>query len=54
MGDDKAGVDDEDGIEFVSTLAPGDSATFKVTASVDGYLNAWVDFDRDGDLQRQK
>ena len=47
-GDDEDGLDDEDGVVFTSVLTPGDSATIQVTASVDGYLNAWMDFDRDG------
>ncbi len=47
-GDDKNGSDDEDGVVFTSALVPGRIATLDVTASVQGYLNAWVDFDRDG------
>ncbi len=47
-GDDNTGIDDEDGVVFSSTLTPGETATIEVTASVAGYLNAWVDFNRDG------
>jgi hypothetical protein len=39
---------DNDGVVFASLLTPGDTATIQVTASVDGYLNAWMDFGRDG------
>ncbi len=40
--------DDEDGVQFTSSLSPGETATIDVTASVQGYLNAWMDFDGDG------
>lgn len=44
-GDDLAGLADEDGVVFVTNpLVPGQRATVQVTASVAGYLNAWVDF----------
>ncbi len=49
-GDDAQGTDDEDGIVFTSPLLPGESATLEVTASTAGYLNAWVDFNQDGDF----
>ncbi len=47
-GDDMAYVDDEDGVFFGSPIIPGTIAEVKVIASVDGYLNAWVDFDDNG------
>ncbi len=40
--------DDEDGVTFTSLLISGSVATFDVTASVDGYLDAWMDFNGDG------
>jgi hypothetical protein len=43
-----AGDGDDDGVAFTSDLAPGESVGLEVTASTPGYLNAWVDFDRDG------
>jgi hypothetical protein len=49
LGDDNDGTDDEDGVVFTSLLYPGSPAKVKVTASVPGYLNAWVDFNADGD-----
>jgi len=49
-GDDDNG-DDEDGVQFTSSLSPGESATVDVTASMQGYLNAWVDFDGDGSFE---
>ncbi|NUQ62011.1 MAG: S8 family serine peptidase, partial [Pirellulales bacterium] len=49
-GDDTFGSADERGIEFLTGLVPGSPATIKVTTSRDsGYLNAWFDFNGDGD-----
>jgi hypothetical protein len=48
-GDDQAGVDDEDGVQFMTPLLLGQDAQIGVRASTDGYLNAWIDFDDDGD-----
>ncbi len=47
-GDDTDGNDDEDGVAFTSTLAPGITAMIEVTASQAGLLDAWIDFDGDG------
>ena len=50
MGDDSHGDDDEDGITFHSdTLTPGSVFGGVLTASDAGYMNAWIDFNRDGD-----
>jgi hypothetical protein len=53
-GDDNYDTDDEDGVTFTSSLTAGSQATVQVTAhvpqcSTGGYLNAWVDFNGDGD-----
>jgi len=48
MGDDLDGTDDEDGVTFTSPLRPGWSATVNVVASVDGVLDAWLDYGGDG------
>jgi hypothetical protein len=48
LGDDNDNIDDEDGVIFTSSLIPGFNATVDVTASVSGYLNAWIDFEVDG------
>jgi hypothetical protein len=49
-GDDlDAEGDDEDGVQFMSLVVPGEAATVRVTASVAGKLNAWLDFNHDGD-----
>ncbi|HON91786.1 MAG TPA: GEVED domain-containing protein [Sedimentisphaerales bacterium] len=50
LGDDFQGSADEDGIVFTSPLLPGTSATLEATASTTGYINAWIDFNRDGDF----
>jgi hypothetical protein len=50
LGDDNAGIsDDEDGVVFTSIVAAGRTATMDVTASAPGLLNAWLDFNCDGD-----
>ncbi|MCP3957496.1 MAG: DUF11 domain-containing protein [bacterium] len=49
-GDDQDGTpDDEDGIVFVGALIPGNHATLAVTASAPAKLDAWIDFNNDGD-----
>jgi hypothetical protein len=48
-GDDTSGGDDEDGITFPGLLVADGTASVEVIASVDGYLNAWMDFNEDGD-----
>ena len=47
-GDDNAGIDDEDGIRFLTALAPGAVATFEAHPSCPGYLSLWIDTNRDG------
>jgi hypothetical protein len=48
-GDDLAGIDDEDGITFLTPVMPGTTATVQIISSLAGRLDAWVDFNRDGD-----
>ena len=48
-GDDTNDIDDEEGVEFLTPMIPGLPAKVRVWASVDGYLDAWVDFNHDGD-----
>lgn len=47
-GDNVHGDNDEDGVIFTSPLAPGRPTTVEVTASVAGYLNAWIDYNQNG------
>ncbi|MCX6306832.1 MAG: GEVED domain-containing protein [Bacteroidetes bacterium] len=49
LGDDMAISDDEDGVQFVGQMYVGRPASIQVTASVPGYLNAWMDYNQDGD-----
>lgn len=50
LGDDTLNLDDEDGVSFVSSVVAGASATVNLTAGVSGgYLDAWIDFNADGD-----
>jgi hypothetical protein len=48
LGDDNAG-DDEDGVTMDTPLVPGQATQVTVTASVEGKLDAWIDFNQDGD-----
>lgn len=47
---DNANTDDEDGIGFVTGLARGLDNVVVVNASSNGYLQAWFDWNRDGDF----
>ena len=50
LGDDLTNLADEDGVVFGSLLIPGQAATVTVSVSeAGGYLQGWVDFNRDGD-----
>jgi hypothetical protein len=48
--DGKPGVSasDDDGVQFKTALSPGETAGVDVTASAQGYLNAWMDFNGNG------
>jgi hypothetical protein len=47
LGDDAAGVDDEDGVVFTTALDPTYTASVDVTVSVTGFVDAWIDFNSD-------
>jgi PKD repeat protein len=54
LGDDNNLSDDEDGVVFPTTLIQGTNVTITVNTQMailngDGYLNAWIDFNRDMD-----
>lgn len=53
--DDTQGIDDEDGISFASGFTTGSNSTIQVTTSQPNhavvYLNAWIDFNGDGDFE---
>jgi hypothetical protein len=50
LGDDHDGQDDEDGVvHSPGTIIPSATIHVTVTASTTGFINAWVDFNGDGD-----
>ncbi len=49
LADDTADrIDDEDGVQFVTSLELGEDAIAIVTASTDAWLNAWIDWNQNG------
>lgn len=46
--DDEFGVDDEDGIQVVSNLTAGSQAILSSTIKGSGFLNGWIDFNKNG------
>ncbi len=48
-GDDDLDSSDEDGVSMTFPLVPAQSTSLSVRASAAGMLDAWVDFNRDGD-----
>jgi len=48
-GDDNSGVDDEDGVVLPEAFLSGQAAEVQVLASAEGFLNGWVDWNKDGD-----
>jgi hypothetical protein len=49
LGDDASGTADEDGVVLPAELIPCLQAPIEVSATSPGMLDAWVDFDGDGD-----
>jgi hypothetical protein len=52
-GDDISEIHDEDGIVFTGKIIRGAKTFVDVTASQPGFLNAWMDFNGDGDWMDQ-
>lgn len=49
LADDGAGdTDDEDGIQLITNIEQDKTLIINATASSAGYLNAWIDLERDG------
>lgn len=48
-GDDNNNLDDENGVQISGPLVRGNNASVQVLASDTGMLNAWIDFNADGD-----
>ncbi len=50
-GDDNANLDDEEGINFVGGIFPGETSYISVNVSQgNGYLQGWIDYNADGDF----
>ena len=45
-GDDAAGVDDEDGVQFLAQVRRGQPVQLEVVASTNGFLTCWIDLNR--------
>lgn len=41
-------IDDEDGIMFTTWVVPGQTANVNITASMPGFIDAWIDFNGNG------
>lgn len=57
LGDDTdptGAADDEDGVTFLSALAPGQTVTLQVVAGISCLLDAWVDFGGDGSFAEKE
>ncbi|WED28482.1 LruC domain-containing protein [Vibrio sp. DW001] len=50
LSDNSVGINDEDGIGFVTAIEAGLDAIITVEASSQGYLSAWIDWNQDGDF----
>jgi len=48
--DNGSGIDDNDGIDFVTGIEAGKTALVDITSSADGFVNAWLDSDKDGEF----
>ena len=48
LSDETQGKVDEDGVVFITPLVGQETALIEVEAQGSGYLNAWIDLDRDG------
>ncbi len=50
LSDNDAGSADEDGVSFITQLAAGETGIAQVTTVGDAYLNAWIDWDQNGEF----
>lgn len=48
--DNGSDIDDNDGVQFVTGVEAGKTAIVDITSSADGFVNAWVDADKDGEF----
>lgn len=54
LSDDEIGLDDDDGVSFVTGMEVGSDALLSIVSSSAGYLNAWIDFNGDGDFDEDE
>ena len=50
-GDDVSGMNDEDGVTFPSVMKQGENILISVIIAGAGRLNAWIDWNGDGDFE---
>ncbi len=50
LSDNTTGINDEDGVGFVTAIEAGLDAIVQLEASTGGYLSAWIDWNQDGDF----
>jgi hypothetical protein len=50
LGDDNLNLADEDGVELPDSVARGEAFTVRVTNTGTGFLQGWIDYNRDGDF----
>lgn len=43
-------TNDEDGVQFVTSIVENETSIAMVTSSTAGYLSAWIDYDRNGEF----
>ncbi|HHE39236.1 MAG TPA: hypothetical protein ENL20_11790 [Candidatus Cloacimonetes bacterium] len=48
MGDDNNNLADEDGINFLGQIIPGENVQVLINVSTNGFINAWLDYNIDG------
>jgi len=48
LGDDQTNAADEDGVAFMALLNPTHVVAVQVTVSMNGFIDAWIDFNHDG------
>ena len=53
-GDDQFGLDDEDGVTFLTPFIPGLDARISVNSSADGFLDAWLDENGNGTFEPEE
>lgn len=48
--DNGSDIDDNDGIQFVTGIEAGKTSIVDIKSSASGYVNAWIDSDKDGEF----